>query len=81
MSRQELSRLNNNDQTITTREEAHQAASRGRTLQSLGVGLLGVGAVGLGIATGWYAFGPSSNEIALKVGSNGNSVLVHGRWP
>jgi hypothetical protein len=81
MSRQELSRLNNNDPALTTREEAHQAASRGRTLQSAGVGLLGAGAVGLGIAAGWYVFGSSSNEPALTVGTDGASAFVQGRWP
>lgn len=81
MSRQELSRLNNDDPSLTTREEAHQAASRGRTLQSVGVGLLGAGIVGLGIATGWYAFGSSSNEMTLKVGTDGASAFVQGRWP
>lgn len=81
MSRQELSRLNNDDPQITTRDQAHQAASRGRTLQSVGIGLLGAGAVGLGIATGWYALGSSSNEMALAVGTDGSSAFVQGRWP
>jgi hypothetical protein len=81
MSRKELSRLNNDDPDIRTREDAHSTASRGRTLQSVGVGLLGAGAVGLGLAAGWYAFGPASNEMALQVGTDGTSAFVQGRWP
>jgi hypothetical protein len=81
MSRQELSRLNNDDPAIATREDARQVASRGSTLQSVGVGLLGAGVVGLGIATGWYALGSSSNEMTLNVGTDGTSAFVHGRWP
>lgn len=81
MSRQELSRLNNDDPALTTREEAHSAASRGSTLQTVGVGLLGAGVVGLGIATGWYTLGQSSNELSLKLGTDGTSAFVQGRWP
>jgi hypothetical protein len=81
MSRQELSRLNNDDPAINTREEARQAASRGRTLQGTGVALLGAGALGLGIATGWYVFGAPSNELSLTVGTDGASAFVNGRWP
>lgn len=81
MSRQELSRLNNDAPEITSREEAHQVASRGRTLQSVGVGLLGAGVVAVGVATGWYLFGSPSDEMALKVGTDGTSAFVQGRWP
>jgi hypothetical protein len=81
LSRRELSRLNSDDPALTNRADAHSAASRGRTLQSVGVGLLGAGIVGLGITTGWYAFGAPSNELSLKVGTDGTSAFVHGRWP
>jgi hypothetical protein len=81
MSRQELSSLNNDDPKFLNGEDAHSAASRGRTLQSVGVGLLGAGVAGLGFAAGWYVFGPPSNETALTVGTNGTSAFVQGRWP
>jgi hypothetical protein len=81
MSRQELSRLNNEDPKFLNGEDAHSAASRGRTFQSVGVGLLGAGVAGLGFAAGWYVFGPPSNETALTVGTNGTSAFVQGRWP
>jgi hypothetical protein len=81
LSRRELSRLNNDDPALTSRAEARSAASRGRTLQSLGVGLLGAGVVGLGLTTGWYAFGAPSSELSLNVGTDGTSAFVQGRWP
>ncbi len=81
LSRRELSRLNNDDPALTSRAEARSAASRGRTLQSVGVGLLGAGVVGLGLTTGWYAFGTPSNELSLNVGTDGTSAFVQGRWP
>lgn len=81
LSRQELSRLNNDDPSLATPADVRQAASRGRTLQSIGVGLLGVGVAGLGFAWGWYALGSPSNETALSVGTDGTSAFVQGRWP
>lgn len=81
LSRRELSRLNNDDPSLATPGDAQQAASRGRTLQSLGVGLLGAGVAGLGFAYGWYAFGSPSSETALRVSTDGTSAFVQGRWP
>jgi hypothetical protein len=80
MSRQELSRLNNSDPELLSREDAHRVASRGSTLQTVGVGLLGAGVVGLGLA-GWNAFGPTSDGLAFQVGTDGTSAFVQGRWP
>jgi hypothetical protein len=81
LSRRELSRLNNDDPSLATPEDVRQASSRGRTLQSVGVGLMGVGVAGLGFACGWYAFGSPSSETALSVGTDGSSAFVQGRWP
>ncbi|HYI02377.1 tetratricopeptide repeat protein [Hyalangium sp.] len=81
MSRGELSRLNGDHSTLATPEDVQQASSRGRTFQSVGVGLMGAGVAGLGFALGWYAFGPPSDETALRVGTNGTSAFVQGRWP
>ena len=81
LSRRELSRLNGDDPSLASRADAQRAASRGRTLQSMGVGLLGAGAVGLGLTAGWYALGGGSNELSLQVGTSGTSAFVQGRWP
>ncbi|MBN1209228.1 MAG: hypothetical protein JXB05_30500 [Myxococcaceae bacterium] len=81
LSRRELSSLNNNDPRLATREDARQAASRGSTYQSVGVGLLGAGVVGLGFAASSYLWAPTSNELSLQVGTNGTSAFVQGRWP
>jgi hypothetical protein len=81
MSRQELSRLNGNDQPFSSHEEVDSAASKGKTLQSLGVGLMGAGVASLGFAVGWHLFGPPSNGMALQVGTDGTSAFVQGRWP
>ncbi len=81
MSRQELSRLQNDDPTLNTTEAVRSTASRGSTLQTLGVGMLGAGVVSLGIAVGIYASGTPSSEAALRVGTDGTSAFVMGRWP
>jgi hypothetical protein len=81
LSRGELSRLNNDDPSLRTREDVRRAASRGSTFQSLGAGLLGAGVVGLGFAAGLYMGAPPSNERAVQVGTDGTSAFVQGRWP
>ncbi|HEX8701848.1 MAG TPA: hypothetical protein VF815_23675 [Myxococcaceae bacterium] len=81
MSRKELSRLNNDDQSLDTREEVRSVASRGSTLQTLGVGMLGAGVVSLGIAAGMYASSTPSSDGALMMGTDGTSAFVMGRWP
>jgi hypothetical protein len=81
LSRRELSRLRTNDPDLRTREEVRSSASRGRTYQSVGVGMLGAGLVGLGVAAGLHFFGTPSTEAALGVSTNGTSAFVHGRWP
>jgi hypothetical protein len=81
LSRRELSRLNRDDPSLATRQDAQSAASRGRTLQSVGVGLLGAGIVGLGLTAGWYALGGGSSRLSLQVGTSGTSAFVQGRWP
>jgi tetratricopeptide (TPR) repeat protein len=80
LSRRELSRLRSNDASLATAEDAHRSASRGRTYQSLGVGLLAAGAVGLGITTALHFMG-NPGEVALWVSTDGSSAFVQGRWP
>lgn len=82
LSRGELSKLNNNAPSLATAEDAHNAASRGRTYQTVGVGLLGAGVASLGFALGWNFFGPtSSTGPTVSVGTDGTSAFVQGRWP
>jgi tetratricopeptide (TPR) repeat protein len=81
LSRRELSRLRNNAREIATREDVRSSASRGRTYQTVGVGLLGVGLVSLGTAAGLYALGKPPDEVALGVSTDGTSAFVYGVWP
>jgi tetratricopeptide (TPR) repeat protein len=80
LSRRELSRLRNNDASLPTQEEAHRSASRGRTYQTLGVGLVGAGVVGLGITAALH-FTRNPGEVSLSVSTDGTSAFVQGRWP
>jgi outer membrane biosynthesis protein TonB len=79
MSRKQLSSLKND--TPVDGQEAHHIASQGKTFQTLGVGMLGAGVAGLGFAIGWYALGSPHEETALRVGTDGTSAFVQGRWP
>ena len=81
LSRRELSRLRDNSLEIATREDAQSIASRGRTYQAVGVGLLGVGLVSLGTAAGLYALGKAPDEVTLGMSTDGTSAFVHGVWP
>jgi tetratricopeptide (TPR) repeat protein len=80
LSRRELSRLRSNDATLTTREAVHLRASRGSTYQSIGIGLLGAGVVGVGIATGLFLTMPT-DPVTLGMSTDGSSAFVVGRWP
>ncbi|MDC0710381.1 hypothetical protein POL68_18030 [Stigmatella sp. ncwal1] len=80
LSRKELSALREGDASLATRAEAHRSANRGSTYQSVGVGLLGAGLVGLGVAAGLYLWTPE-DKAKLGLFSNGRSAFVQGRWP
>jgi tetratricopeptide (TPR) repeat protein len=81
LSRQELSRLRDNDAGLATREDVHGSASRGSTLQTVGVGLLGTGVLSLGVAAGMYVFGAPEEGVALGMSTDGTSAFVQGVWP
>jgi hypothetical protein len=72
--------MRRNDESLATQEDAHRSASRGRTYQTLGVGLLGAGVVGLGITTALH-FTAGQDEVKLSVSTDGTSAFVQGRWP
>jgi hypothetical protein len=81
LSRGELDRLRNDDPRLATTDDVQRSMSRGRTLQTLGIGLLGAGAVGLATAAGMYMLGAPEQPLALGVSTDGTSAFVHGRWP
>lgn len=81
LSRGELDRLRNDDPRLATTDDVKRSMSRGRTLQTLGIGLLGAGAVGLATAAGMYMLGAPEQPVALGVSTDGTSAFVHGRWP
>jgi hypothetical protein len=80
-SRTELNHLRGNAPHLATQEDVQRTISRGRTWQTVGVSLLGVGVAGLATAAGLYVVGSPSTPVALGVSTEGNSVLVYGRWP
>ena len=80
-SRRELSRLRSNDPELATRQKVRSTASRGRTYQTVGAGLLGAGLVSLTVATGLYFLPGSQREVSLELSTDGTSAFVSGRWP
>lgn len=81
MSRSELSRLRNNDSSLQSTEAVNNSVSKGKTLQTLGVALLGVGTAGLAAATGLYFLGAPPEPAAVGLATDGTSAFVYGRWP
>jgi tetratricopeptide (TPR) repeat protein len=79
LSRREASLLDGEGESFNSREDVHRSASRGKTYQSVGAGLLGAGVVGLGVAAGLYFWSPTQ-EMKLGVVSNGTSAVIYGRW-
>jgi hypothetical protein len=56
------------------------SVSRGEVYQAVGFSLMGVGAVGLGIATGMHVLREGKAPITMGVGTNGTSIFMQGRW-
>ncbi|OJH35503.1 hypothetical protein [Cystobacter ferrugineus] len=75
------SKLRDPDSPFLSRADVEEVASRGRTYQTLGVGMLAVGVVGLGVATGMYLLGAPGESMSLRLGTDGTSAFVSGRWP
>lgn len=82
ISRAELNKLRNDDPRIVTLEDVERIGRRGRTWQTVGVGLLGVGAAGLVTAAGMYLLGaPRDDEaLSIRLGTDGTSAILYGRW-
>lgn len=81
LSRGELEQLRNNAPRLATMEDVRRSTSRGRTLQTVGIGLLSAGAVGVAAAAGMYLLGAPQQPMTLGVSTDGASAFVHGTWP
>ncbi|HYH95697.1 hypothetical protein [Hyalangium sp.] len=81
ISRGELNRLRSDDIALNSREAVNQTVSKGRTWQTAGVTLLGVGTAGLITAAGGFLLGTSAEPVAVGLGTDGTSAFVFGRWP
>jgi tetratricopeptide (TPR) repeat protein len=77
----EQSRLRGGDSSLASYEDVQQSMSRGRSFQTVGAGLVGLGVLGLGIAAGLHAPGVPKSSVAVGLGTNGTSAFVYGRWP
>ncbi|RKH20763.1 hypothetical protein D7X74_03245 [Corallococcus sp. CA047B] len=76
------SRLADMASDIPTGADARNVANSARRMQTVSVGMLVGGLVGLGTATGMYLLGGEPKEPApLRFGLDGTSVFVSGRWP
>ncbi|WP_143177760.1 tetratricopeptide repeat protein [Cystobacter ferrugineus] len=80
LARSELSKLRGDDPRLATYADAQASASRGKTFQTMSLGLAGAGVVGLGVAAGLYLLGGPSQPMALGVSTDGTSAFVHGSW-
>jgi len=81
LSKGEQARLRANDARLGTLEDVRRSTSRGQTYQTLGVGLMGAGLVGLGVATGLHLLRAPEESVSLTVSTDGTSAFVQGRWP
>ncbi|RKH47068.1 hypothetical protein D7V93_34260 [Corallococcus llansteffanensis] len=81
LSRGELSKLQNTDPTLADLESVDRSVSRGRTLQTTGVGLMSAGVLGLGLAAGMYLLGAPTERGSVSLGTDGRSAFVSGSLP
>lgn len=79
----ERSRLRDNDARLETLQDANRSASRGSTLQTVGLGLASAGVVGMGVSIGMYLLGSPSvpDRPGVSVTTDGTSAFMIGRWP
>jgi hypothetical protein len=81
LSRGELTRLRTASPTLTSEEDVRHSVARGRTLQTLGMSLLGAGTAGLLTAAGMYMLGGPSRPTTIGAGTTGQAVFLYGDWP
>lgn len=81
LSRGELSKLRNADPALANLQSVDRSVSRGRALQTAGVGLMSAGVLGLGLAAGMYFLGAPTERGSVSLGTDGKSAFVSGSWP
>jgi hypothetical protein len=81
LSRGELSRLRGDGSDLQSQEAVDKAESKGRTLQTVGVGLAAAGTAALIAAAGGFLLGSPEEPVAVGLGTDGTSAFVFGRWP
>jgi hypothetical protein len=81
LSRSELSRLRGDGSSLQSQEAVDKSESKGRTLQTMGVGLAAVGTAGLIAAAGGFLLGTPDEPVTVGLGTDGTSAFVFGRWP
>lgn len=81
LSKGERARIRADDPRLGTREDLRRSTSRGETYQTLGLGLMGAGLVGLGVATGLHVLRDPKTSTSLTVSTDGTSAYIQGRWP
>jgi hypothetical protein len=77
LAKREQSRLRSSDPG----DDPDIIAARGKTYQTLGLGLLGTGLVGLGTAATLSVLSKPRASFSLELGMGRSSLVVHGRWP
>jgi hypothetical protein len=78
-AKKDYSSLEKDDPRIVDDASAKHLVSRGSTYQNVGLGLLGTGLVGLGLAAGLYGLSTPDTPVDLSVGTKG-ALTVRGRW-
>lgn len=81
LSRSELSRLRGEGADLQSQAAVDKTVSKGRTLQTVGVGLAIAGTAGLLTAAGGFLLGSPEEPVAVGLGTDGTSAFVFGRWP
>ncbi|MCP3100323.1 hypothetical protein LZ198_15745 [Myxococcus sp. K15C18031901] len=75
------SRLMHRPQELRTEADARTLAQSARGMQTVSVGLLVGGLMGLGVATGMYLLGAPDAPAPVQVGLDGTSVSISGKLP
>ncbi|MCE9673617.1 hypothetical protein LY474_38015 [Myxococcus stipitatus] len=66
---------------LTSREDVRRTLSRGKRYEGVGLGLMGAGVVGLGVAAGLYVLGAPSTPASLEVSNGRVMATVAGAFP
>jgi hypothetical protein len=80
LARKELKKIESGDPRLDSLSAVQSSASNGRAYQTVGFSLMGAGLVGMGLAAGLYGMDRAGSPVDLGVGTNGNQMVLHGRW-